>query len=167
MSWLSVSFEVAASEVDAVSDALFQAGALAVDVADAAAGSEREEPMYAEGGEAPRAWRRSVVRALVAANTDAAALVAAACGQAGLETASYRVQQVADQDWVRLTQAQFAPIRISRRLWVVPTWHAAPDPAAVNIVLDPGVAFGTGMLLAPVKNDNAADDSAVMIGVNT
>ena len=144
MSWLSVSFEVAASEVDAVSDALFQAGALAVDVADAAAGSEREEPIYAEGGEAPRAWRRSVVRALVAANTDAAALVAAACSQAGLETASYRVQQVADQDWVRLTQAQFAPIRISRRLWVVPTWHAAPDPAAVNIVLDPGIAFGTG-----------------------
>jgi ribosomal protein L11 methyltransferase len=49
-----------------------------------------------------------------------------------------------DTDWVRHTQQQFQPIRISQRLWVVPTWHEPPDPSAVNIVLDPGVAFGTG-----------------------
>jgi ribosomal protein L11 methyltransferase len=54
------------------------------------------------------------------------------------------VQSVADRDWVRETQAQFAPIRVSPRLWIVPSWHAAPDPAALNIVLDPGLAFGTG-----------------------
>jgi ribosomal protein L11 methyltransferase len=51
---------------------------------------------------------------------------------------------VEDADWVRLTQSQFQPLQITPRLWVVPSWHAPPDPAAINIVLDPGVAFGTG-----------------------
>ena len=49
-----------------------------------------------------------------------------------------------DNDWVRLTQAQFEPIRISQRLWIVPTWHTPSDPGALNITLDPGLAFGTG-----------------------
>ena len=144
MSWLSVSFEVAAPDVEAVTDALMAAGALAVDVEDAAAGSGMEEPQFAEAGDAPRAWRRNVVRALVAEGADAAALVGAACGRAGVALPQYRVHPVADRDWVRATQSQFMPIRISRRLWIVPTWHAAPEPAALNIVLDPGLAFGTG-----------------------
>ena len=57
---------------------------------------------------------------------------------------SYRITQVEEQDWVRTTQAQFSPIRISSRLWVVPSWHRTPDPDAVNLILDPGLAFGTG-----------------------
>ncbi|HYK12817.1 MAG TPA: 50S ribosomal protein L11 methyltransferase, partial [Burkholderiales bacterium] len=64
---------------------------------------------------------------------------------AGLDSAVVvDVKPVADQDWVRATQNQFQPVRVSSRLWVVPTWHAAPDPAAVNLVIDPGLAFGTG-----------------------
>jgi ribosomal protein L11 methyltransferase len=51
---------------------------------------------------------------------------------------------VAEQDWVRLTQSQFEPIRVNDRLWIVPSWHTAPDPAAINLELDPGLAFGTG-----------------------
>ncbi len=54
------------------------------------------------------------------------------------------VDEVAEQNWVQLTQSQFAPIRISDRLWIVPSWHAAPDPSAINLLLDPGMAFGTG-----------------------
>jgi ribosomal protein L11 methyltransferase len=145
MPFLSVSFEVGASDVEAVTDALLEAGALAVDVEDAAAGSDAEEALYAEGGPpTPGAWRRNVVRALVAGNADARALAAAACGRAGVALPPYRVQPVADQDWVRATRTQFVPIRISSRLWIVPTWHVAPDPDAVNIILDPGLAFGTG-----------------------
>jgi ribosomal protein L11 methyltransferase len=56
----------------------------------------------------------------------------------------YRTYPVADQDWVRITQQQFEPLAISPRLWIVPSWHAPPDPQAINIVLDPGLAFGTG-----------------------
>ena len=145
MSWLSVSFELAFSDVEAVTDALFEAGALSVDVEDAEAGTAAEEAQFAEGGAADaRAWRRNRVRALVAADTDVPGLARAACARAGIAPPDCRVEAVADQDWVRATQSQFPPMRISGRLWIVPTWHAAPDPAALNIVLDPGLAFGTG-----------------------
>jgi ribosomal protein L11 methyltransferase len=60
------------------------------------------------------------------------------------EAPAFRTEAVPDADWVRATQSQFDPIRISGRLWIVPTWHTPPDPAALNIVLDPGLAFGTG-----------------------
>jgi len=57
---------------------------------------------------------------------------------------NYRIERIEEQDWVRLTQSQFDPIQISTRLWIVPTWHQSPDPAAINLILDPGLAFGTG-----------------------
>jgi ribosomal protein L11 methyltransferase len=144
MGWLSVSFEVALPEVEALTEALLEAGALAVDIEDGAAGSASEEPQFGEAGTAPRPWRRNVVRALIAEGADVAAMIGAACARTGAASPPYRVQAVADQDWVRATQAQFAPIEISPRLWIVPSWHAAPAPAALNIVLDPGLAFGTG-----------------------
>src|SRR5262245_16436443 len=145
MPWLSLSFEVNAADAEAVMEALLEAGAAAVDVEDAAAGSAREDAWFAEAGEeSARLWRSNRVRALVPGDADARALLAAACARAGLAPPPSDVRAVADRDWVRETQAQFAPIRISPRLWVVPSWHAAPDPAALNIVLDPGLAFGTG-----------------------
>src|SRR5262249_33698425 len=131
-------------EVDAVTEALLGAGAMAVDVQDAAAGSEREEPVFAEGGGPLSPWRQNVVRALLAEDADAAAVVEAACALAGVAAPAHTVERVPDQDWVRATQAQFHPIPISPRLWIVPTWHTPPDPGAINVALDPGVAFGTG-----------------------
>jgi ribosomal protein L11 methyltransferase len=81
----------------------------------------------------------------VAADADAGEVIAAAAADAGLTAAPhYVVEEVADADWVRASQAQFEPIRISERLWIVPSWHSAPDPGAINIALDPGLAFGTG-----------------------
>lgn len=145
MSWLSVSFEVAAADVEAVTDALLVAGAASVDVADADAGTPAERPVFDEpGSEAQPGWRRSRVSALVAEETDPAALVAAACAHARVAPPPHRARRVAEQDWVRASRDQFAPVRISPRLWIVPSWHEAPDPGAVNIALDPGLAFGTG-----------------------
>lgn len=145
MTWLSVSFEVAANDVEAVSDALLEGGAASVEVADADAGSPGERPVFAEPGSGEaRAWHRSTVTALVAAGTDGGALVADACARAGIAAPLHRLHAVAERDWVRASQDQFTPIRISRRLWIVPSWHDAPDPGAINISLDPGLAFGTG-----------------------
>jgi ribosomal protein L11 methyltransferase len=145
MSWLSVSFEVAADEVEAVSDALLEAGVASVDVTDADAGTSAEQPVFAEPGAAdPYPWRRSTVNALIAEDADAGTLVANACRRAGIPVLPFRVRSVAEQDWVRASRDQFAPIRISQQLWIVPSWHAAPDPGAINISLDPGLAFGTG-----------------------
>jgi len=145
MAWLSISFEVAAADVEAVADALLEAGAASVDVADAEAGSAAERAVFAEpGAEAPRPWPRSRLSALIAAGSDAAALVSGACTRAGIAPPVFEVREVADRDWVQASQDQFTPIPISSRLWIVPSWHAAPDAGALNIVLDPGLAFGTG-----------------------
>jgi len=145
MAWLSIAFEIPAADVEAVSDALLEAGAVSVDVTDADAGTAAEQPVFAEpGSPEPRPWGRSRVSVLVAAGEDAGTIVAAACAHAGIAPPPYQSVAVADQDWVRASRDQFTPIRVSRRLWIVPSWHAAPDPGAINIALDPGLAFGTG-----------------------
>jgi ribosomal protein L11 methyltransferase len=145
MAWLSIAFEIPAADVEAVSDALLEAGAVSVDVTDADAGTAAEQPVFAEpGSPEPRPWGRSRVSVLVAAGEDAGTIVAAACAHAGIAPPPYQSVAVADQDWVRASRDQFTPIRVSQRLWIVPSWHAAPDPGAINIALDPGLAFGTG-----------------------
>jgi len=144
MSWLSVSLEVPAEQVEALSDALLEAGAASVDIADAGAGTGAEEAVFADAAVASRPWQRSVVSALVAQGVDTAALVEAACTRAGLAAPHWRVRDVADEDWVRATREQLGPVRISPRLWIVPSWREAPDPDALAITLDPGLAFGTG-----------------------
>ena len=146
MPWLSVSFEADADCVETLTDALLEAGALAADVSDAAAGTPQEQPIFGEPGAATgRRWPRSLVTALFPADIELSAALAHAFRAAGIaETTPYRVDRVDDQDWVRVTQSQFTPQQISERLWIVPSWHTAPNPQAINIVLDPGLAFGTG-----------------------
>ncbi len=135
-----------AARLTALSDALIEAGALSVDVADAHAGTQGETPLFGEPGRAPEtAFGLNRVIALFAPDADWSASLQRAMTAAGLPIApEYKISEVEEQDWVRLTQSQFEPIRASTRLWIVPSWHASPDPAAINIVLDPGLAFGTG-----------------------
>jgi ribosomal protein L11 methyltransferase len=137
---------VDAAKVSAVSDALIEEGAFSVDVADAQAGTERETPIFAEPGqEVEEAFGLNRVIALFAPDADLPGTLERAWIAAGeRDKPDYKITEVAEQDWVRLTQSQFDPIRVSERLWIVPTWHVVPDPAAINIILDPGLAFGTG-----------------------
>ena len=145
MAWLSISFELDATDVEAVSEALLEGGAASVEVTDAEAGSAAERPLFDEpGAPGPRAWRRTRVCALLAEGADPGAVIADACARAGIASPPHRERRVEEQDWVLASREQFAPIRVSQRLWVVPTWHEAPDPTAVNLRLDPGLAFGTG-----------------------
>jgi ribosomal protein L11 methyltransferase len=146
MPWLCAIIETEEAAVEILSDALLEAGALAVDVQDAAAGTNEERPIFAEPGEAPAAgWRSNRVGALFAVDADLYAAVPEALAAAGLPaTMAFSIERIEDTDWVRLTQSQFHPMQITDRLWVVPSWHTPPDPAAINIALDPGVAFGTG-----------------------
>lgn len=145
MAWLSITFEAPAEHVDALSDALLEAGAASVEVTDADAGFPAEQPVFAEpGAAAPRSWQRNRMNVLVQQDAAAASIVAIACSRAGIAPPPCSVCEVAEQDWVRASRDQFAPIRISPRLWIVPSWHREPDPGAINISLDPGLAFGTG-----------------------
>jgi ribosomal protein L11 methyltransferase len=144
--WLALELEVDAVRVAALSDALIEEGALSVDVTDANAGTAAETPVYREPGESfDLAFGANRVVALFDRDADPGAALGRACERAGLAAPpAHRISPVQEQDWVRLTQSQFAPIRVSERVWIVPSWHAAPDAAAINIVLDPGLAFGTG-----------------------
>lgn len=144
--WLSVSVETDAPHAEALSDALMDLGALSVSVEDADAGTEREEPQFGEPGAANvPLWRVSRVLALLAPGTDVPALLDEAATSVGLEgPLKHEVTEVEEQNWVQLTQSQFDPIRITDRLWIVPSWHEEPDPSAINLILDPGMAFGTG-----------------------
>ncbi len=146
MGWTNVSLETDARHAEALSDALMEAGALSVAVEDAWAGTDRETPQFGEpGGTETPLWETSRIVALFEPAGDLPERVARAAAAAGLEgLPEVRYAEVAEQDWVRLTQAQFEPIRVNEGLWIVPSWHAAPDPTALNLVLDPGLAFGTG-----------------------
>jgi ribosomal protein L11 methyltransferase len=118
--------EVDAAQAEALSDALLEAGAASVSI---------EDP------DAPR----NRMRALLDPSADAGALLAAAAARAGCAAPAMRTETVGDQDWVRATQAQFAPLCLENRLWIVPSWHEAPRTENAAVVrLDPGLAFGTG-----------------------
>ena len=120
-------------------------GALSVSIEDAHAGTAAEQPIFGEPGCVAEAWNDSQISALFETDADVAAILQQACLLADIKPIPpYNIEQLAEQDWVRLTQSQFDPIKISERLWIVPSWHAAPDPTAINLVLDPGLAFGTG-----------------------
>ncbi|MBL8437388.1 MAG: 50S ribosomal protein L11 methyltransferase [Zoogloeaceae bacterium] len=144
--WWSVVLEAEASQAEALSEALLDAGALSVSIEDADAGTDREVPQFGEPGHLPSSlWSHSRMVALVERGADLPALIGAACQAAGILTLPpYTTEAVAEQNWVALTQSQFDPIQINERLWIVPSWHEAPDPTAINIALDPGMAFGTG-----------------------
>lgn len=145
MSMQALVLEVDAVVAERLSDALLAAGALAVDITDAAAGTAAERPVFVAEEAASGLWSRQRLKALFGKKAAVPERLAEALRDVGLPSGlSYEVQTVDDRDWVRETQRQFTPIRISPRLWIVPSWHAAPDAGAVNVVLDPGIAFGTG-----------------------
>jgi ribosomal protein L11 methyltransferase len=144
MSYTSLAFDCPGADADAWGDALLAAGALAVEATDAHAGTPREAAQFAEPGEPGFvAWPVSRVVALFAADTDATIALAAAAAALGRVAPAVTSAAVAEQDWVRATQAQFGPIRIARDFHVVPTWCEAPAGGVV-VRLDPGLAFGTG-----------------------
>ncbi|CAB3971207.1 MULTISPECIES: 50S ribosomal protein L11 methyltransferase [Burkholderia] len=147
MSYRELVVELAREHAEALSDALLELGALSVSVEDADADTPDEQPLFGEPGLVPdrTAWQHSRVVALLAADHEPAVLLAAAANEIGVaDTPAFTVREVEEQDWVRLTQSQFEPIPIGERIWVVPSWHDAPDPDALILELDPGLAFGTG-----------------------
>ncbi|MBD8541064.1 50S ribosomal protein L11 methyltransferase [Oxalobacteraceae sp. CFBP 8761] len=147
MSWTEVVIELAREHAEALSDALMEAGALSVSVEDADEGTEDEKPLFGEPGMEPTeaAWDHSRVVALTDADADQLAIVTEAAQAINLPVVpAFTTRKVEDADWVRLTQSQFEPIHIGTNIWVVPSWHVAPDPNGLILELDPGLAFGTG-----------------------
>ena len=125
---------------------LMDQGALSVSLEDAHAGTAEERPVFAEPGE-PQGdgWDACTVSALFPLDADVPSALAAASAAAGLAAPPpFSIERLEEQDWVARTQELLAPLHASPRVWIVHTWHVPPDPGAVNVVIDPGTAFGTG-----------------------
>jgi len=146
MSWLTLSVRAEASHAEELSESLLAHGALSVDMLDADADTPDEQAIFGEPGEPTSSvWQHNLINALFEADADVESILRTCYDELGITApAEHHIETLEENDWVRLTQSQFEPIRISDRLWIVPTWHEASDPSAINIALDPGLAFGTG-----------------------
>jgi ribosomal protein L11 methyltransferase len=149
------------AQAEALSDALLEAGVLSVSVEDADGDTDIENPLFGEPGMEPQvqAWNRNRVVALLPDGLDPRQILEQLrdAGVADYQDDQWSLRDVPDADWVRLTQAQFGPIQVGTRIWIVPSWHRDdPDvPVAadrdvesndgiIHLELDPGLAFGTG-----------------------
>lgn len=141
MPWLQLTLEAPHHDAQRLSDALEEAGALAVSLE-----AGNDEPIFeTDWGATPQVWRQTRVVALFAEDADITEVMAMTATLLGLtEPPPYRAETVADQDWVRVWMDRWQPMCFGTNLWVVPSWLAPPDPEAVNLILDPGMAFGTG-----------------------
>jgi ribosomal protein L11 methyltransferase len=120
MPWRALTLRVDRAATEAFSDALLEAGAQSV-------------ALDLDG----------TMVALVSLEQDVHSLVDAAACTAGIAAPGFSTGEIADQDWVRATQAQFEPVLIGERLWIGPSWHR-PPPDRLAVTIDPGLAFGTG-----------------------
>ena len=143
MTYIALRFDTGADDAEAWSDALLEAGAQSIDVADPHAGTVDESPLYDEPGAVQGLWPVSRITALFARADDLANALAR-LSAAGRELPPHETCEVAEQDWVRATQAQFGPIQVADRMWIIPSWCDPVDATAINLALDPGLAFGTG-----------------------
>lgn len=159
--------------IEPVSDALDALDALSVSVEDADAQTDAEQALFGEPGMPPPkdGWQRSRVVALFPTREAAAEAQQLLSVQDFFEGCQVLgVAEVADQDWVRLTQSQFAPVDITPDFWIVPTWHELPAAAVRSIRLDPGLAFGTGthpttrMCLRWIARKGATGEGAAAFG---
>ncbi len=147
VNWIEVVLDVAFEDTNAFSDALLETGALSVTVEDADEGTPREKPIFDEPGADSNeyAWERSRVIALLSPDLDIEELLKKAADTCNLsEVPPYFLREVPQEDWVRVTQAQFAPIHIGDNIWIVPSWHDVSGKSGIVLELDPGLAFGTG-----------------------
>lgn len=139
MDWLQIAIETDA-DVEALEEALLSLGAVSVALTNAT-NNPLFEPLP---GETPL-WQRSWVTGLFVATTDPAHVLFGVQARLGLaRPPRYRVESLADRDWIRACLADLRPMRFGQRLWICPSGHAVTEAHAVVVHLDPGLAFGTG-----------------------
>jgi ribosomal protein L11 methyltransferase len=136
---------VEGAHAQALCDALEEAGALSTEISDAHAGTGEERSLFGEPGADVELWPRCYVAGLFNEGFDVEGALRSALASTGaVPLEPPLIDRIEDADWVALTQRQFEPIRVGEHLWIVPTWYAPPEPGDVNVILDPGAAFGTG-----------------------
>ena len=139
MSWLRISLCASERDAEAVAEALTTGGALSVSIE-----SATEAQRLQSAREAVPLWDENRIIGLFDANANAADVVGTVGRTLGIDDLSYESDYLDDVDWEQTWREQFRPLRAADNLWIVPSWYAPPDPSALNVVLDPGLAFGTG-----------------------
>lgn len=144
MGFKQIIINISSENAERLSDIFSDLGALSVGIEDQHEGTELEEPMFDEpGNEVHKLWEHSKLSILFNDDADIEEISAEAQTVLG-ESFTFTEEDLDDQDWVRLTQSQFEPIEVTPKLFIVPSWHDIPNPDATGIILDPGLAFGTG-----------------------
>ncbi len=139
MPWLQVRLAITPEQAETYEDALLEVGAVSVTFMDA-----EDQPIFEPDLGTTPLWSNTHLLALFEADTDETALLAHLQLLCGGALPEHHVERIEYQDWERSWMDGFQPMRFGQRLWIVPSWHAAPQPDAVNLLLDPGLAFGTG-----------------------
>ena len=144
MAWQSLTFRLPREHADAFGDVLIEHGAISVNVDDALEGTSDEKPIFGEPGADAGLWNECRLTTLFAPTIDVERVFNDAVKSLDILPPRFEINVLEDEDWVQKNRDQFQPIKISDRVWIVPTWHRAPQQNAINISLDPGAAFGTG-----------------------
>lgn len=139
MPWLQVRLAISPEQAETYEDAFLEVGAVSVTFMDA-----EDQPIFEPELNTTPLWSHTHLLALFEDGTDAAAVLAHMELLTGGPLPEHHSEVIEDQDWERSWMDNFQPMRFGQRLWIVPSWHAAPEPNAVNLLLDPGLAFGTG-----------------------
>ncbi|MBD8492746.1 50S ribosomal protein L11 methyltransferase [Pseudomonas syringae] len=139
MPWLQIRLAISPEQAETYEDALLEVGAVSVTFMDA-----EDQPIFEPELNTTPLWTHTHLLALFEADTEADLALAHLRLLTNAELPEHSAEVIEDQDWERSWMADFQPMRFGRRLWIVPSWHAAPEPEAVNLLLDPGLAFGTG-----------------------
>ena len=139
MSWLQLRLAITPEQAPALEDQLLELGAVSVTFMDA-----EDQPIFEPDLGTTPLWSNTHLLALFETDTDGEALLQHLRLLWQAELPAHELEQIEDQDWERSWMDNFHPMRFGQRLWIVPSWHAAPEPDAVNLLLDPGLAFGTG-----------------------
>jgi len=138
MTWLQLRLDTNPDNVAALEDLMLATGAVAVTMEDNA-----DQPVLEPAvGETPL-WGQTRLTGLYPADADMDEVLQAFPGQF-LQQTNQRVEILEDKDWEREWMQHYQPMQFGQRLWVCPSWLEPPDPDATNLLLDPGLAFGTG-----------------------
>lgn len=140
MPWLQLRLAITPEQAERYEDALLGVGAVSVTFMDA-----EDQPIFEPDLGTTPLWTHTHLLALFEADADEDNLLAHLVLLTGGELPDHQLERIEDQDWERSWMDNFHPMRFGRRLWIVPSWHSAPEPEAVNLLLDPGLAFGTGI----------------------
>ena len=140
MPWLKLKLHIDEPRAQALADAFEEWGAIAVTMEDAG-----DEPLFDTYWEKTPLWSRVRVTGLFSEHTDTDDILARVRARLDLaESPPHEIDLLGDEDWAHSWMAHYRPLQVGRHLWIVPSWCTPPEPDAINIILDPGLAFGTG-----------------------